>query len=384
MKDIIKKIHSQRGNAFIGFIIGTCAMMLLFTVTYPMIQSVSQRSSIDTYIDWLEANDYWVLAGGSHSVPGDLLPRSDSVYNLGSGVQKWKDAYLSGNLNIGGTVDGVDVSSHVAATSVVHGATGTIVGTSDTQELTNKTLTSPKVNENVSLTATSTNLNLIDDADLLYTLTKRAQYFSVPNMNVIAPTNGATYLDVGDGLDVNMNGGTATMTAQFWTYCHDMRYGVASNAATAVNWGKRMKILTCISVGNPEANFNAALQLYSTSAATPPSAINVLQTMGVGLLVYQNKLYLETYGTGGWATVELLTPSSYVLYPVEIDINPGVAVTVSKWGSDGAVLGSQTTANKIPSGTSYNRIWHVWGKSTTNLSTAIMYIRKPVYYCPVE
>lgn len=39
---------------------------------------------------------------------------------------------------------------------------GDVVGTSDTQTLTNKTLTSPKINENVALTSTATELNLLD------------------------------------------------------------------------------------------------------------------------------------------------------------------------------------------------------------------------------
>lgn len=40
--------------------------------------------------------------------------------------------------------------------------TGVVVGTTDTQELTNKTLTSPKVNEDVILTASATELNQLD------------------------------------------------------------------------------------------------------------------------------------------------------------------------------------------------------------------------------
>lgn len=39
---------------------------------------------------------------------------------------------------------------------------GAVVGTLKTQTLTNKTLTSPKINENVALTATSTELNVLD------------------------------------------------------------------------------------------------------------------------------------------------------------------------------------------------------------------------------
>lgn len=64
-----------------------------------------------------------------------------------------------------------DVTTHANATAV-HGATGAVVGTTNTQTLTNKTLTTPtlntptlntpKINEDVTLTATSTELNVLD------------------------------------------------------------------------------------------------------------------------------------------------------------------------------------------------------------------------------
>jgi hypothetical protein len=52
------------------------------------------------------------------------------------------------------------VSTHAGLTTS-HGITGSFVGTTDTQTLTNKTLTSPKINENVALTVTSTALNYV-------------------------------------------------------------------------------------------------------------------------------------------------------------------------------------------------------------------------------
>ena len=58
------------------------------------------------------------------------------------------------------------VHSHLDNTTTAHGATGAVVGTTNTQTLTNKTLTSPKINENVALTATSTELNILDGATL--------------------------------------------------------------------------------------------------------------------------------------------------------------------------------------------------------------------------
>jgi len=53
------------------------------------------------------------------------------------------------------------VHDHLDNTTTAHGATGAVVGTTNTQTLENKRLTTPKINENVTLTATSTELNRV-------------------------------------------------------------------------------------------------------------------------------------------------------------------------------------------------------------------------------
>ena len=54
------------------------------------------------------------------------------------------------------------VHDHLDNTTTAHGVAGAVVGTTSTQTLTNKTLTTPKINENVTVTATSTELNVLD------------------------------------------------------------------------------------------------------------------------------------------------------------------------------------------------------------------------------
>jgi hypothetical protein len=58
-----------------------------------------------------------------------------------------------------------DVTTHANLTEA-HGAAGAVVGTTNTQTLTNKTLTSPKINEDVVMSATATELNILDGATL--------------------------------------------------------------------------------------------------------------------------------------------------------------------------------------------------------------------------
>lgn len=87
----------------------------------------------------------------NHQGNYDLLPEeityllSDTIDELsGTGVSietvLIKDGLVDGR-DI--SVDGSNLDSHILLTSGVHGVTGNVVGTTDTQTLTNKTLTSP-------------------------------------------------------------------------------------------------------------------------------------------------------------------------------------------------------------------------------------------------
>ena len=99
--------------------------------------------------------------------------------------------------------------SHISA-SAAHSATGAVVGTTNNQTLTNKRLTSPKFNEDVTMTATSTELNLLDgvsglvqaDFTKLAAITASATEINrLDGSNGINITNSSTY-----GLKIDESG----------------------------------------------------------------------------------------------------------------------------------------------------------------------------------
>ena len=125
------------------------------------------------------------------------------------------DAYGSAS-----TVAG-DLTTHINDTST-HGVSGDIVGTSDTQTLTNKTLTSPKINEDVVLTATATELNTLDgitastlELNILYGVTATASEIntldgitaSTAELNILdGATLTVTELNYVDGVTSSIQG----------------------------------------------------------------------------------------------------------------------------------------------------------------------------------
>ena len=59
------------------------------------------------------------LTKNNESKPtADFLPNVDASYDLGSGSFQWVDLHLSGDIAVGGTVDGIDIATTIGSTNV--------------------------------------------------------------------------------------------------------------------------------------------------------------------------------------------------------------------------------------------------------------------------
>ena len=130
----------------------------------------------DNWPDGAEGYNFWVTVDPGTAQEERILcsSRTNGVVTVATGG-RGADGTTESNHTAGATIwpswsatDADEANAHINATSGVHGLSNgvAVVGTTTTQTLTNKTLTSPKINENVELTATASELNILDGATL--------------------------------------------------------------------------------------------------------------------------------------------------------------------------------------------------------------------------
>ena len=120
------------------------------------------------------------------------------------------------------------VHDHIDNNSA-HDATGGVVGLTKTQTLTNKTLTSPKINENVALTATATELNVLDG---ITASTAELNYVDGVTSNIQTQFNNLVTIPAGV---ITQFGGATAPTG--WVLCDGTAYSrtvTYNNLFTAV------------------------------------------------------------------------------------------------------------------------------------------------------
>ena len=215
-----------------------------------------------------------------------------------------------------------DVTTHANLTEA-HGASGAVVGTTNTQTLTNKTLTSPKINEDVVMSATATELNILDGATL-----------STTELNYVVGVTSAIQTQ----LDTKASSSDLT-THTGATEAHGATGAVVgtTNTQTLTNKTLTSPTLTTPDLGTPSgATLTNATGLpvstgisgLGTNVATflaTPSSENLISAVtdetGTGALVFANTPTLVTPNIGAATGTSLVLSGDLTVNGTTTNIN---------------------------------------------------------------
>jgi hypothetical protein len=128
---------------------------------------ITLKGATDKTFNWVDATDAWTSSEHINLASGK------SLYLNGTLLKDTAETLTNKTLTSPKINEDVAVTATATELNYVDGVTSAIqtqidgkISASSTETLTNKTLTLPKVNENVDLTSTSTELNILDGATL--------------------------------------------------------------------------------------------------------------------------------------------------------------------------------------------------------------------------
>jgi len=270
------------------------------------------------------------------------------------------------------------VHDHIDATGSLHGIAsneGNVVGTLKAQTLENKTLTTPKINENVTLTATSTELNKLDGATVS---TAEINRLSGVTSSVVSINNTQTLTN--KTIDLTNNTVTGTL-AEFNTALDGADFVSLAGTETLTN-----KTLTSPVVTGGTLNGGVALTVDSTElnkldgVTATTAEINKLAGL-TATTAELNKL------TGATPTVEEINFVDGVTSSIQTQLNTNTPVaTIVMYGAAAAPTGWLLCDGAAVSRTTYATLFGVIGTdygvgdNTTTFNLPDLKGRVPVGY----
>jgi hypothetical protein len=213
-----------------------------------------------------------------------------------------------------------DVTTHADLTAA-HGASGAVVGTTNTQTLTNKTLTSPKINEDVVMSASSTELNILDGATL-----------STTELNYVDGVTSAIQTQLNaKAADADLTTHTGSTTA------HGATGAVVgtTNTQTLTN-----KTLTSPTLTTPDLGVASATSVNGTTI--PSSKTLVVTTDKLNVLAATSSSELAGIISDETGTGALVFANTPTLVTPNIGAATGTSLVLS---GDLTVNGTTTTIN---------------------------------------
>lgn len=235
------------------------------------------------------------------------------------------------------TIPNLIVSGSVNATSLSSTNNHTHNGTSGY----GGQLIQPYINEAVSMNVTSTYINQIDDNDYLTILTNRYRYSYISPVNPGTSASGSgsgsaegSWFELSTGATALSKIGKTFSTNIFWSH---------SASSYRPNWDKAFVYLFTV-----RRNFTSDANVISRVQIKDSQAIGALAEKGIGLRIENYKLYGESYGTSGLASLDLSTTMTGATpYDIIIIHTPATSI---KWYVNGVLKNTQSTAGNIPAG----------------------------------
>lgn len=254
--------------------------------------------------------------------------------------------------------DFADSRNHEASTGTVHGLTGSIVGTSDTQTLSNKTLTSPTINSG-ALAGTFTGAPTLSGAVVLSGTPSISTGAALAGTFSGTPTfSGSVTLSGGAALSGTFSGTPTFSGAAVFTGVPEFRGATAATVATAarvtgdanqrfqiradgtLQWGSGLSGVDVVLFRSAANLLKLSDSFYITEDLTAADGSFVVNSESGELTTYGANIfsdYTPTVGGDGTATYSVQT-GYYMKVGLMVFVTIYLSVTNAGSGSDNVTV----------------------------------------------